>query len=102
MIFYISAIIVAALLQIATIYFLRANFLGSFLYAIPLILAYQFLFLWSYAKAPSFIIIWIITTGLTNALALILGYFIYHEQLSFFNWAGVVLVLCGIVLLNLK
>ena len=41
---YILAITVAAFIQIATIYFLRANFLGSFLYAIPFVLVSQFLF----------------------------------------------------------
>ena len=99
---YIFAIITAAFLQIATIYFLRANFLGTFLYAAPFILTYQFLFLWSYSKAPNFIIILFVTTALTNTIALVLGYFIYHEQISSLNWIGVVLVLSGVVLLNMK
>jgi multidrug transporter EmrE-like cation transporter len=99
---YILVVSLAAIIQIGTIYFLRMNFGGSFLYAIPLILAYQFLFLWSYSHAPKFIIIWFITTALTNSLAFVLGYFLWHEQVSFLNIAGVVLIIVGIVFLQLK
>jgi len=99
---YILLVGIAALMQIGTIYFLRANFLGSFLYAIPLILAYQFLFLWSYANAPKFIIIWFITTALTNSFAFLLGYFLWHEQVSLLNFIGIVLVIIGAVFLQIK
>jgi len=99
---YILVASIAAILQIGTIYFLRANFLGSFVYAIPFILAYQFLFLWGYSNAPKFIIIWFITTALTNSLAFLLGYFLWHEQVSLLNIAGIVLIIVGAVFLQIK
>jgi multidrug transporter EmrE-like cation transporter len=99
---YIIAITIAALVQIGTIYFLRADFSRSFLYAIPFILAYQFLFLWSYSNAPKFIIIWFLTTALTNSLAFLVGYFLWHEQISAWNMAGIALIVGGIVLLQVK
>lgn len=99
---YILAITAAAFIQIATIYFLRANFLGSFLYAIPFILVSQFLFLWSYSKSPNFIVIWFVTTALTNTLAFLVGYFLYQEQVSLVNILGIIFVIGGVVLLNLK
>lgn len=99
---YILAASIAAILQIGTIYFLRANFAGTFLYAIPFILAYQFLFLWSYSNAPKFIIIWFVTTALTNSLAFLLGYFLWHEQLSWLNIVGIVLIVVGVVFLQIK
>ena len=99
---YILVASIATILQIGTIYFLRANFLGSFVYAIPFILAYQFLFLWGYSNAPKFIIIWFITTALTNSLAFLLGYFLWHEQVSLLNIAGIVLIIVGVVFLQIK
>ena len=99
---YILVASIDAILQIGTIYFLRANFLGSFVYAIPFILAYQFLFLWGYSNAPKFIIIWFITTALTNSLAFLLGYFLWHEQVSLLNIAGIVLIIVGVVFLQIK
>ncbi len=97
---YIFAIIVAALLQIGTIYFLRGNFLNDFIYAIPLILIFQFLFLWSYATAPRFIVIWFIATAVTNSLAFLIGYLSWHEQISFWNITGIVLIIAGVVFLQ--
>src|SRR3989344_3468559 len=99
---YILVASIATILQIGTIYFLRANFLGSFVYAIPFILAYQFLFLWGYSNAPKFIIIWFITTALTNSLAFLLGYFLWHEQVSLLNIVGIVLIIVGVVFLQIK
>jgi drug/metabolite transporter (DMT)-like permease len=102
MLVYILAAAIAALLQIGIIYFLRINFWESFLYAAPLILAYQFLFLWSYAKSPKFIIIWFITTALTNSLAFLVGYFLWHEQISAWNIAGIIMIFAGIIFLQIK
>lgn len=99
---YILTATIAAIFQIGTIYFLRANFWGSFLYATPFILAYQFLFLWGYANAPKFIIIWFITTALTNGLAFLLGYFLWHEQVSLLNISGMALIVAGVILLQMK
>jgi|GEM_PF-2212508 len=99
---YIFVASIAAIIQIITIYFLRSNFLSGFLYAIPFILAYQFLFLWNYSNAPKFIIIWFITTALTNSLAFLLGYFLWHEQISFLNIVGMVLIIAGIAFLQIK
>ena len=99
---YILAVVTGAFLQIGTIYFLRGNLLSGFLYTVPLILLYQFLFLWSYAKAPNFLIIWFITTALTNGLAFLVSYFLLHEQVSLWNWFGIGFVIVGIILLNIK
>jgi multidrug transporter EmrE-like cation transporter len=102
MIIYVFAIISAALLQIGTIYVLRHDFLGRFLYAVPFIVLYQFLFLWSYSKAPNFIGIWFIATAVTNVLAFAIGYFLWHEHASALNIAGIVSIIGGVILLNLK
>ena len=102
MFIYLLASTVGALIQIATIYFLKQDILKSFLFAIPFILAYQFLFLFSYTKAPNFIFIWFVTTALTNSLAFILGYFLYHNHLSYWGFAGVALILIGVVFLQIK
>jgi hypothetical protein len=79
---YIIAVIIAALIQIGTIYFLRGNFMNGFPYAIPFIITAQFLFLWSYSNAPTFTIFWFIAVALTSGLAFIVGYFLWQEQLS--------------------
>ncbi len=99
---YISAVTIAAFLQIGTIYLLREDILKSILYAIPLILIYQLLFLWSYSSAPKFITIWFITTVLTNGLAFLVGYFIWKEHVSIWNLIGVALIIAGIIFLRLK
>ena len=99
---YILVASIAAIIQIGTIYFLRANFLGSFLYAVPFILISQFLFLWSYASAPKFLTIWFIVTALTDSLAFLLGYFLWHEQISAVNIVGMVLIVGGVILLQIK
>lgn len=98
---YISVAIVAGFLQIATIYFLKTNFLGRFLYVIPVILVYQFLFLWNYSKAPNFIIIWFVTIALTGTLAFLVGHFLYQEHVSLLNLFGIGFIMVGIVFLNL-
>jgi len=102
MIIYIFAIISAALLQIGTIYFLRQDFFGRFLYAAPFIVLYQFGFLWCYAKAPSFISVWFVATALTNVLAFVVGYYVWQEHVSLVNAAGIVSIMGGVILLNLK
>lgn len=99
---YISAITVAAFLQIGTIYLLRENILKSIAYAIPMILVYQLLFLWSYSSAPRFIIIWFLTTALTNSLAFLAGYFFWKEHVSIYNIAGIAFIIAGVMLLRLK
>ncbi len=99
---YFFAITIAAFLQIGTIYLLRDNILKSLLLASPLILIFQFLFLWSYAHAPNFLVIWFITTAVTNSLAFLAGYLIWKEHLSPWNLVGLVLIMVGVVLLRLK
>ncbi|HXS15194.1 MAG TPA: hypothetical protein VN711_03635 [Candidatus Saccharimonadales bacterium] len=98
---YIIASTIGAFIQIGTIYLLKEDILKSFLYAIPLILAYQFLFLWSYTKTPNFLFIWFITTALTNSLAFVLGYFLYHNHLSLWGFLGIVLILAGVIFLQI-
>ncbi len=99
---YIVAVTIAALVQISTIYILRENILKSLFYAIPFILVYQLLFLWSYINAPKFTIIWFITTALTNSLAFLVGYFLWKEQISLYNILGVIMVILGVIFLRLK
>ncbi len=99
---YITAITIAAFIQIGTIFLLRENILKSLIYAIPLILIFQFLFLWSYSNAPKFITIWFIATALTNSLAFLAGYMIWKEHVSPWNLVGIALIVVGVVLLRLK
>jgi len=99
---YILAITVAALLQLSTVYFLRDNFLRHFIFAIPAILIFQFLFLWSYSTAPKFIIIWFITAALTSTLALIISYFVFKEQITVWNALGILLIFSGLYFLHIK
>jgi len=102
MIIYIFTLIAAALLQIGTIYVLRHDFLGRFLYAVPFIVLYQFLFLWCYSKAPSFITIWFVATVVTNLAAFAVGFFVWHEHVSLANLAGIASIIGGVMLLSLK
>jgi len=102
MFIYISAITIAAFLQIGTIYLLRENIFKSLVYAVPIILVYQMLFLWSYSSAPRFIIIWFIATAFTNSLAFLAGYFLWKEHISIYNIVGITLVITGVMLLRLK
>ena len=102
MFIYILASILGAFIQIGTIYLLKQDILKSFIYAIPLIILYQFLFLWGYTKAPNFILIWFITTALTNSLAFILGYFLYHNHVSLWGLLGIALIFAGVVFLQFK
>ena len=101
MLIYILASTVAALIQVGTIYLLRENILKSLFYAIPFILIHQLLFNWSYSNAPKFLIIWFITVALTSSAAFLAGYFIWEEQVSAYNVAGIVFILAGVVLLRL-
>lgn len=102
MFIYILAIIIAGFIQIGTIYLLKENIFKSIIYVIPLILIFQFLFLWSYSNAPKFITIWFIATALTNSLAFLAGYFIWKEHLSSWNFIGIVFILVGIIFLRFK
>ncbi|MFA5926534.1 MAG: hypothetical protein WC831_06475 [Parcubacteria group bacterium] len=99
---YVFAITAAAILQVGTIYFLKADFSKSFFYAVPFILTYQFLFLWSYSNAPKFIFIWFLAAVITNSLAFLAGYFLWHEQISSWNMAGIAMIVGGIVFLQIK
>ena len=63
---------------------------------------FQFLFLWSYANAPKFIVVWFIATALTNTLALLAGYLFWNEHVSLLNAAGIVLILTGVVFIAIK
>jgi len=100
MFIYILLVSIAALIQIATIYLLRQQILQSLLWAIPLIIVCQLLFLYSYSKAPKFLLIWFITTAITNSLAFLVGYFVWKEQVSWYNLVGVGIILLGIFLLR--
>lgn len=100
MFIYISAIILGGLIQIGTIYFLRGNFYRNFFISIPLILVYQFLFLWSYSTAPRFITIWFTAAALTSILGFFVGYFLWKEHISFLNFIGVAFIVIGLFFLN--
>lgn len=99
---YIVAVVVAAFFQIGTIYLLRENIFKSFIYTIPLILIYQALFLWSYSNSQKFIVIWFITTAITNSLAFLVGYFIWKENVSLYNIIGISIIIVGVMLLRIK
>ena len=99
---YVLAAIAAAFIQVGIVYFLRGHFARGLPYAIPFILISQFLFLWIYSSAPKFTIIWFTTTALTSVLAFVIGYFLWQEQISSWNIVGILLILAGIVLLQLK
>lgn len=99
---YTIAIITGGFLQIGTVYFLRGDFFRNFFISIPVILVYQFLFLWSYSTAPKFITIWFTAAALTSLLGFLVGYFLWKEQVSLFNFIGIVLIILGMVFLKLK
>lgn len=99
---YIIVIVVAALLQLGTIYFLRERSFQNLLYLTPVVLIYQGLFLWVYSSAPKFTIIWFITMAVTSSLAFFIGHFIWEEQISWYNIIGIALIILGVVLLKLK
>lgn len=102
MIIYIGAIIIGGIIQIGTVYFLRGDFYKNFLISIPLILVYQFLFLWSYSTAPKFITIWFTAAALTSLLGFCVGYFVWKEQVTSWNFMGIALIIAGLFFLKIK
>ena len=99
---YIVLVLIAAFIQIAVIIILREDFFKTLIYAIPLILISQLLFLYSYSNAPKFILIWFITTALTSTLAFVTGYFLWKENISIYTIIGIILIITGIFLLKIK
>jgi|SRR3989344_6027055 len=102
MLIYILAIITGGLLQIGTVYFLRGDFFRNFFISIPVILGYQFLFLWSYSTAPKFITIWFTAAALTSLLGFLVSYFVWKEQVSLWNFVGISLIVLGMFFLKFK
>lgn len=100
MLLYVSLAITAAIIQIATIYWLKVGFLKSFLWAIPFILIHQYLFLYNYTKAPNFVIIWFVTAGITSLLSLLIGYWFFKDVLSVYQIIGIILILAGMAFLR--
>jgi multidrug transporter EmrE-like cation transporter len=92
--------ILAGAIQVATIYLLRVGIFNSFLFAIPFVLIHQYLFLYNYTKAPNFLLVWFLTTAITNLLSIIIGYFFFKDILSPFQIAGVLMILTGVVFLK--
>ncbi len=43
-----------------------------------------------------------ITTGISQIMILIIGYFIFKESINFYNILGVLLIIIGILLISLK
>lgn len=87
--------IIAAIIQITTVYLLRVGLLKSFLWAIPFVLIHQYLFLYNYTKAPNFIVIWFLTTVVTNILSLLVGYYVFKDILTPNQLVGVIFILTG-------
>ena len=65
-----------------------------------MILIYQGLFLWVYSNAPRFVLIWFVTMATTSTLAFFLGYFIWKEQVHWYNVVGIVLIISDEILLK--
>lgn len=100
MITYILLAIIAAIVQIATIWALKVGFLKSFLFAIPFILLHQYMFTLNYTKAPNFLLIWFVTTGITALLSFLFGYLIFKNTLTIFQIAGAICILAGLVMMR--
>lgn len=101
MFIYIVFAILAALIQIATIYSLRVGLLKSFLFAIPFILLHQYLFTYNYIKAPNFTIIWFISTAIAATLSFLAGQIFFKDILNVYQVVGIVFVLVGLVLMRI-
>ena len=43
-----------------------------------------------------------LTTGIVQVIVLIMGYFIFKENVSLVNLGGIILVIIGIVLISIK
>lgn len=43
-----------------------------------------------------------LTTGIVQAIVLVMGYFIFKENISLINLVGIILVIVGIVLISIK
>lgn len=99
---YIIMVVAASFIQIGTIYLLRENIVKNLAYAIPLVVVYQLLFLWSYSNAPKFIVIWFIATSATSILAFLASLFLWKEHVSIYNIVGIAVIFVGIGLLRLK
>ena len=99
---YLSAVVLASFLNICAIYLVREDVVKSIWYAAPLFLTGAMLFFWSYTGAPRFIEVWFVATALTNILAFSTGYFLWHETVSLWNFFGILLIVSGVALLQLK
>lgn len=100
MFLYTCLAVLAGAVQIATIYFLRVGILTSFIFAAPFVLIHQYLFLYNYTKAPNFLLIWFLTTAITNILSIIVGYFFFKNTLTPLQITGVFSILVGVILLK--
>jgi len=97
---YILLIIIAGIIQIGVFYALKIGALKSFLFAIPFILLHQYLFLYSYIKAPNFIIIWFLGAAVVSILSFLLGYLILKETLTVYQVIGIVCILAGMAFMK--
>ncbi len=101
MAYYILLALIAAVVQIASVYLLRVGILTSFMWALPFILIHQYLFLYNYTQAPNFTLIWFITTAITSILSFLLGYVVLKEPVSSYQLAGIALIVIGVIFLRL-
>ena len=100
MLMHILLAIIAAILQIAVIWALKVDFFKSFFIATPFILLHQYIFIYNYLKAPNFLVIWFVTTGIAATLSFLAGSILFKDGLTPTQIAGVVCILIGIILMR--
>ena len=100
MFLYVLFAVVAGIAQITIIYGLKIGFFKSFLFAVPLILLSQYLFLYNYTKAPNFILIWFLTTAITTSLGFLLGHFVFKDVLTTYQIIGIVCIVAGMIFMK--
>jgi multidrug transporter EmrE-like cation transporter len=96
---YASYALIATLAQLCVIWAMR-SYGWSFIALIPLVFLHQYLFTTAYAKAPNFVAQWFFTMALTGTAAYLMGVLVFGDRLAFVHLAGVLLIVCGIVLLK--
>ena len=98
---YLSYAILGGIIQLSVIWAMRS--MGwPFIWAIPAILAHQYLFITAYSKAPNFVIQWFLTAAITGFASFILGWIVFGDKLSWINAVGMLLIFVGLGMLRFK
>lgn len=94
-------VFVGACAQAAAIVAMR-RYEMPFVWVVPVLIVAQWFFMRVYASAENFTLVWFLTMGITTIGSIVLGYFVFEDRVSLAQWAGVVLILAGVMLTRMS